>query len=363
MKYIGLAILAIAIITAALYHNRKQTQPEAQVYPLVLGAILPQTGFVANWGENQQKGIQLALEQLGYPDTIKVIVEDSNSDAKKAVSAAEKLISINHAHILFTPFTGVTVATAPVANKANVLQLYEAAVTKPATDFPHTALKIGYYEHSRDCIQIGQYIIKKGYKRVATLVAQSDQALECVVAIKDVTGNSVILDEQKYEINKEDFRTLVSKIKTGNFDALLATGYEGDFTKLYTALAEQQVRLPVICIAREDCLLEKHIPLAPEGTVSFGGQTSPEFEQLFKSKYPNASDFDVFSAATSYTVVLFAHEASANCPNKNLDCLRNSILNSQVKPGLKTSGFVDNKLRLELSFVILRQGKVVPLLE
>jgi ABC-type branched-subunit amino acid transport system substrate-binding protein len=363
MKKVIIGTVIIILLAIGLSRGTRHGSSPVPKDMFSIGMILPQTGFVANWGENQQKGIALALEQLGHPKNLNVIIEDSSSDPKKAVSAAEKLISINHVQILYTPFTGPTVAIAPIANRVGVLQLYEAAVTKPVEEFPDSSLKIGYYEHKRDCGMLGEYILGKQYKRVALLVAQTDQAIECVTTIKNTAAPGVEFHEEKYEINKEDFRTIIAKTKAVSYDAVLATGYESDFTKLYKAMAEQNLNKPFLCVAREDCLLDKHALEAPEGTVSFGGTTDPNFMALFKAKYPGASDFDAFSAATAYTAVLFAHEAAQNCPNLDLACLKNSVVTSRIKPALVSNGFLDNKLQLNPALVKLENGSVITLKE
>lgn len=82
---------------------------------VVFGAILPLTGASASIGEDQRRGIELALDKinasggvLGKPLT--VIIEDSGSNAQTALSAAKKLVSVDGAKVVMGEYSsGITV--------------------------------------------------------------------------------------------------------------------------------------------------------------------------------------------------------------------------------------------------------------
>ena len=87
----------------------------AQEGGVVFGAVLPLTGASASIGEDQRRGVELAVEKvnaeggvLGKP--LKVIIEDSASNAQTALNAAKKLVSVDGAKVVMGEYSsGATV--------------------------------------------------------------------------------------------------------------------------------------------------------------------------------------------------------------------------------------------------------------
>lgn len=87
----------------------------AQDSVVVFGAILPLTGASATIGEDQRRGVELAVEKvnatggvLGKP--LRVIVEDSAGNAQTALNAAKKLVSVDGAKVVMGEYSsGITV--------------------------------------------------------------------------------------------------------------------------------------------------------------------------------------------------------------------------------------------------------------
>ena len=80
-----------------------------------LGAVLPLTGSSATVGEEQRRGIELAVEYinskggvLGKP--LKVIIEDSGGRAPSAIDAATKLASVDKVPVIIGEYSsGITI--------------------------------------------------------------------------------------------------------------------------------------------------------------------------------------------------------------------------------------------------------------
>ena len=82
---------------------------------LRIGAVIPLSGASATVGEDQRRGMELALEEingaggvLGSP--VKLIVEDSGGNATSALSAAKKLVSVDKISAVIGEYSsGVTI--------------------------------------------------------------------------------------------------------------------------------------------------------------------------------------------------------------------------------------------------------------
>jgi len=90
---------------------------------LRVGVCLPLSGALAAFGESGLRGAQLATEEINNAGgilgaRIELIVEDFAGDPKVAVTATEKLITVNKVHVLRGYFTSSgAMAAMPVAEK------------------------------------------------------------------------------------------------------------------------------------------------------------------------------------------------------------------------------------------------------
>lgn len=80
-----------------------------------LGAVLPLTGASASVGDDQRRGIELAVEQVNAHNGVlgqklQVIIEDSGGTAATALSSARKLVSVNKVPVVLGEFSsGITI--------------------------------------------------------------------------------------------------------------------------------------------------------------------------------------------------------------------------------------------------------------
>ena len=82
---------------------------------VTLGAVLPLTGSSASIGEDQRRGIELAVQQVNAKggvagQKLAVMVEDSGGNANTALDAARKLTSVNKVPVVLGEFSsGITI--------------------------------------------------------------------------------------------------------------------------------------------------------------------------------------------------------------------------------------------------------------
>ncbi|MBI4529969.1 MAG: ABC transporter substrate-binding protein, partial [Candidatus Latescibacteria bacterium] len=93
------------------------SQPKPSV--LKIGLLCPLTGEDREFGEELQRGAQIALDQSGR--TLSLVVEDVGSGSIHAVKAAQKLIEQDRVVALVGPISsGLTIGVAAVANASRV---------------------------------------------------------------------------------------------------------------------------------------------------------------------------------------------------------------------------------------------------
>ena len=324
--------------------------------PLRIGAVLPVTGTYSVWGINEEKGIALALEEV---DNVMVVVEDTASNTGNSVSAVQKLINVDDVDVLYTSLTGVSNAIAPVAFENNKLHLYKAATTKPITEFLGNSIKTGYYNYLEDCRVLSEFAVEKNYKKIAYVSANADFSVECK---ESMLIDNLDFEDYAFEASKEDFLTILTRIKEGTYDAIIVTGYNVDFGKFYRKMVELDIRIPVLCAGAEDCLdgLEN---VAPLGLVYFGAELDEEFKEKLLDRYPDMTLLEQAIAATSYDMVKFVSEAYSKCPEKNKECLRKSITGSRIVSAQGSEGFDGDVIKLKIKLFRLNDERNVEIID
>lgn len=100
----------------------------AEPKELTVGGLWGMTGPNATYGEQQSRGVLLAFEEInaagGAGGTLlKLKSEDHGGVAQRGVLALNKLAGIDKVPFVFTSFSNIIAATAPVGGKAKVVML------------------------------------------------------------------------------------------------------------------------------------------------------------------------------------------------------------------------------------------------
>ena len=90
----------------------------AQAQDVTIGAVLPLTGASASIGEDQRRGMEMAVERINASGGVlgrklRVIIEDSGGRAPTALEAAKKLVTIDKVPVVLGEYSsGITIPTA-----------------------------------------------------------------------------------------------------------------------------------------------------------------------------------------------------------------------------------------------------------
>ncbi len=92
------------------------TSMPALAQEVVLGAVLPLSGASATLGDDQRRGIELAVDQINEKggvlggQKLRVIVEDSGGRAPSALDAAKKLVTVDKVPVVIGEYSsGITI--------------------------------------------------------------------------------------------------------------------------------------------------------------------------------------------------------------------------------------------------------------
>lgn len=231
-------------------NNKKPNKKESSQINYKIGVILPLTGSAAVWGKNAKMGIDLALSELkneGF--NIELIVEDSKSETKTAISALEKLISTENIQVVIGDIASSSVlAMAPIAEKNKVVLL------SPGASNP-------------DISQAGDYIFRNWQSDALEGKIDADFVINdlkkdkiSVLYVNNAYGtglknsfikrleelNKQILSEESFEQGAKDVRTQLQKLKKVNPQVVYMPGYPKEMATSLKQMKEMNFKTQVL---------------------------------------------------------------------------------------------------------------------
>lgn len=216
-------VLTILVITTSIVLGAF-TCAKKEAGEIRIGVIGPFTGDGATYGEAMKRGFELAFEK---DENIRLIYEDSKLSAKDGVTAIQKLISADKVKIVLgAAASSVTIAMAPIADKNKVI-LFSSIST---SDDLKTAGKYFFRNVPRNEYQgntAAQFLFASLDKKNVAVLKKNDEYAtnlsNSFIAEFEKLGGSVVLNEA-YEPGTNDFKTVLSKIKKANADAIYSPG-------------------------------------------------------------------------------------------------------------------------------------------
>ena len=120
IKQITLALVALALGAGAAGAQTKVTNQGISATEIVLGTHQDLSGPIKGWGVSVANGMKLAVEEINEHGGVagrklKLIVEDSGYDPKRAVLATQKLIEKDQVFSMVGAMGSPTVSTGVVA--------------------------------------------------------------------------------------------------------------------------------------------------------------------------------------------------------------------------------------------------------
>jgi branched-chain amino acid transport system substrate-binding protein len=197
---------------------------------ILLGSITDVSGPVASVGGPHRDGMTLAVEEINaaggvHGRKIRVIIEDSGYDPKKAVLAAQKLLTQDKVFALIgTLGSAMVQATTPLSTERNVPVLFPMASTE-ATFLPLSPLKFGLLALGTDSMRVGaKYFYDQLGKRRFGIIYQDDETgqvnLRAAEEQLKVHGLTLI-ERTSHKRGETNFSAQVARLKAANVDAVL----------------------------------------------------------------------------------------------------------------------------------------------
>lgn len=236
---IWLVIGIIVIIAIILIIVLSKEKPEEEGV-IKIGFTTPLSGSYAYIGEDVLRGVEEIINETNqkglFDRKIELVVEDNQASTTTAVTNYN-LFKAKDINIVFCSFSSITEALTPIAERDKTILMYEAIPTNFAED--------------------NEYIFKvySNAKQEAEIISEEVRKISSTNAWVYVNNpTSIVMDDifsaelpdlkkYKFEINEEDFRTIILKLKNDNIESVILNGYPKQILNFVKQSIEQGYNL------------------------------------------------------------------------------------------------------------------------
>jgi branched-chain amino acid transport system substrate-binding protein len=229
MKLKTAAALAALALGASLASAQNSNQGVSKD-EITLGSIQDLSGPIAGFGKQVRLGMLLRVDEINEQGgingrKIKLIVEDSAYDPKKAVLAAQKLVNQDKIFAMVGHIgTAQNMAAMPVQFEKNVINFFPVTAAREMYE-PWHRLKYSfaatYYDQMRTAVP--KLVKDKGAKKVCTMYQDDEFGLEVMRGAEAglKTINMELAEKTSYKRGATDFSSQIAKMKSSGCDMVV----------------------------------------------------------------------------------------------------------------------------------------------
>lgn len=367
-----LVLLSVAVMTIVLI---SQNSTPRMVPDIRIGIVLPLTGKAATYGERSLQGIQLAVDvSNGTSNThedLRIIVEDSQSQASRAVTSFIKLVDLNKVPVVVGLLTSdEALACAPLAMRYKVVLFTPGATSKELKEAG------SYIFRNRESVELQTAVIAEacanntGKGGIVIMHANASNAISYRDTFKDAceTLGATVLGTIPFNEGKTDYRSELEQLRTLTPEAVYLAGYDSELGLILKQAHE--IGLKTQFYASAGAVTPKLLEVAgigAEGLIAASASFDPlstaphvqEFVKAYKARYNKEPDW---LAANSYDAILMLAQI-AKAGQFNAETIRNGLSGMKDFPGVSGTTTFDEfgGVKKPISLVRVSKGEFLPL--
>ena len=362
--------LFAAIFAANLAFAEGQGVSKSEI---IIGTIQDLSGPIAAYGKQARNGIQMRVDEINEKGGIngrkfKLVVEDNGYDPKKALLAAQKLVTNDEVFAILGHIgTAANMAAMPIQFEKNVINFFPLTGSRDMFE-PPEKLKMAfappYFDQMR--IVVPQLVKQKSAKKVGIIYQDDEFGLEVLrgteAGLKKM--GMALAEKTSFKRGATDFSSQVAKLKAAECDLVVLgtiiretvgavgearkTGFNPTFvgaTAMYTHLIHVLGKESVEGVYGVHTMAHPY-PDDPHPPVR-------EWASKYKAKF--SEDATVFSVYGYYMMDIFAKAAEKTGANLTVDTFNNAMETTKFPPDIfgspecsitKTDRLCNSKVRL-----------------
>ena len=305
-------LLAVVLAFGFIWLSGCKSDGEKDKSTYKFGVAAPFTGQEGAplYGENIKRGVELAVEEINAAGGVrgrklKPCYEDTRLLPPVAVSAVQKLISLEHVSVVIGPVaSSSTIAASKVAEREKVVLISPASTSNEISGMsPYVFRTIA--PDTFEGRAMADFAWDRGYRRFGVVfVDNAGTRGPAEVFRKEVEKKGGVI--QAFEVvpqGSTDARTQVTKVIGAKVDAVYLLGYALELGNMVRQVREQSKELPILSFqVMEEPKVREIAGDAAEGVVfttptlygTFATGKPAEFIQKYRAKYK--MDPGIFSA-------------------------------------------------------------------
>lgn len=204
---------------------------------VAVGFTAALSGDFAAFGENMQRGAQLALDQLNEAGgtTFEMTAYDDRGEAREGVLIAQRLCSDEDVDVVLGySFSSIALAAVPVYDACG-LPVLASAVTSPELSGSSPYFRRNILTDAVQGAMMGGYAVETlGAKKIYVIHQQDDYGIGVADAFTEAAkaAGAEIVGTDSYLLGARDFRTAVAKIRETQPDAVFIGGFYSEAAKI-----------------------------------------------------------------------------------------------------------------------------------
>jgi branched-chain amino acid transport system substrate-binding protein len=216
-----------------------------------IGAVLSLTGAAASYGESQQRGLELAEEQLAEKEgvTYELTIEDDQTDPRQGITLFDEFVSQDVSLIIGPTLSNAAVQADPIAQEAGVPVLGISNTAAGITDIGDYIFRDSLTEQAVIPQTIAKATEEYGLEKVVVLYSNDDafteSGYEAFAAALEDEGVDVA-EEITFSKSDTDFRALLTQAQESEPDALVVSALIEAAIPLVTQARELGIDVPII---------------------------------------------------------------------------------------------------------------------
>jgi branched-chain amino acid transport system substrate-binding protein len=228
--------LSVLFVASSCGRVGQRSKPEA----VKIGAVLPLTGSGAVWGQNAQKGMKIAVDEVNRNGgingrSIEIVYEDSQTDPAKAVTAFRKLIDLYKPRVIIGDIASSNVlAMAPIAEEEKVILLSPGASNPKISDAGDYIFRNWQSDALEGRLDAEFAWNTLGWKTAAILSVENayGEGLRDGFAarFKELGGKLAVSDS--YRQGSSDFRAMLQRVDSTEPDGIFFPSYPEEMPEI-----------------------------------------------------------------------------------------------------------------------------------
>jgi branched-chain amino acid transport system substrate-binding protein len=207
--------------------------------PIKIGLMAPLTGVVASGGKEMVEGVQFYLDQVKNEmggRKVELVVEDDGGNPDTALQKARRLVEQANCNILYGNLlanTGLAVANYVKGNGVPYFIPIIAADDLTQRQRIKNVVRVAGYTASQFTHPLGDWALKQGYKKIATISQDYTFGHEQCAGLAQVftEGGGQIVQQFWHPLNTADFSPYLGQLADLKVDAVFAMETGADSTR------------------------------------------------------------------------------------------------------------------------------------